>query len=77
VQYVCDLVIQKRAFNVAATGTILAGTAFIADTTANTARGISQATVTTAPVSQVIGICSSSTLASGLTPVNVNIGFVD
>ena len=77
-QYVCDLVIQKRGYNVAATGTILAGTAMIADTTANTARAISQATVTTAPVSQVIGIAASSVLSgSNLTPVDVNIGFVD
>ena len=77
-QYVCDLVIQKRGYNVAATGTILAGTAMIADTTANTARAISQATVTTAPVSQVIGIAASSVLSAGnLTPVDVNIGFVD
>ena len=77
-QYVCDLVIQKRGYNVAATGTILVGTAMIADTTANTARAISQATVTTAPVSQVIGIAASSVLSAGnLTPVDVNIGFVD
>lgn len=77
-QYVCDLVIQKRAYPVAATGTILVGTAFIADTTANTARGISQSTVTTAPVSQVLGICANSVLGAGnLTPVDVNIGFVD
>ncbi len=76
--YMCDLVIQKRAYPVAATGTILAGTAFIADTTSNTARGISQSTVTTAPVSQVIGTCATSVLSSGnTTPVNVNIGFVD
>lgn len=77
-QYVCDLVIQKRAYPVAATGTILAGTALIADTTANTARGISQSTVTTAPVSQVLGICATSVLSAGnTTPVDVNIGFVD
>ncbi len=77
-QYVCDLVIQKRAFPVAATGTILQGTAFIADTTSNVARGISQSTVTTAPVSQVLGICANSTLAAGNTTlVDVNIGFVD
>lgn len=76
--YMCDLVIQKRAYPVAATGTILIGTALIADTTANTARGISQSTVTTAPVSQVIGTCASSVLSAGnTTPVNVNIGFVD
>lgn len=76
--YMCDLVIQKRAYPVAATGTILQGTAFIADTTANTARGISQATVTTAAVSQVLGICASSVLSAGNTTlVDVNIGFTD
>lgn len=76
--YMCDLVIQKRAYPVASTGTILAGTAFIADTTANVARGISQSTVTTAPVSQVIGICATSVLSAGnTTPVDINIGFVD
>ena len=81
VTYYTDLVIQKRAYPVQATGTILAGTAFIADTTANTARGISQAAVTTAPVSQVIGICANSVLGApgpaNTTPVDVNIGFVD
>ncbi len=76
-QYVCDLVIQKRAYPVAATGTILIGTYAIADTTSNTARIISQATVTTAPVSQVIGVCASSVITNGTTPIDVNIGFVD
>lgn len=75
--YMCDLVIQKRAYPCATTGTIVAGAAFIADTTASTARGISQATVTTAPVSQVIGVCASTVVTNGLTPVDVNIGFVD
>ena len=42
------------------------------------ARGISQATDTTAPVSQVLGICATAVLSSGnTTPVDVNIGFVD
>ena len=77
VMYMCDLVLQKLAFPVQATGTILAGTYAIADTTANTARIISQATVTTAPVSQVIGVCTSGTITSGTTPVDVNIGFLD
>lgn len=81
VTYYTDLVIQKKAYPVQATGTILAGTALIADTTANTARGISQSTVTTAPVSQVIGICANSVLGApgpaNTTPVNVNIGFLD
>lgn len=73
--YMCDLVIQKRAFLVACTGSIVAGAAAIADTTANTARVISQAAVTTAPVSQVIGICATATSSAGKTAVDVNIGF--
>jgi hypothetical protein len=75
-QYMCDLVIKKRAYPVAATGTILAGTQFIADTSANVARGISQAAVNTAPVSQVLGVCANSVLAAGNTTlVDVSIGF--
>ena len=78
VQYVCDLVIQKRAYPVAATGTLIAGAAAIADTTASTSRIISQAAVTTAPVSQVLGIVASATApASNFASVDVNIGFVD
>lgn len=81
VTYVCDLVIQKRNYPVQASGTILAGTAAIVDTTSSTARVISQSTVTTAPVSQVIGICTTSVLGApgpaNTTPVNVNIGFLD
>jgi len=78
IQYVCDLVIQKRAYPVAATGTLVAGAAAIADTTASVSRIISQAAVTTAPVSQVLGIVASATApASNFASVDVNIGFVD
>lgn len=78
IMYMCDLVIQKRAYGVSMTGTILAGTFAIADTTASTARAISQATVTTAPVSQVIGVVASATaISTGIYPVDVNIGFAD
>jgi hypothetical protein len=78
VMYMCDLVIQKRQMNVAATGTLIAGAAAIADTTASVSRVISQAAVTTAPVSQVLGIVLSATApASGFASVAVNIGFVD
>jgi len=78
VTYVCDLVIQKKGYSVAATGTLVAGAAAIADTTADTARAISQVAVTTAPVSQVIGTVASATApAAGFASVNVNIGFVD
>jgi hypothetical protein len=78
-QYVCDLVIQKKNYSVAATGTLTAGTFAIADTTASTARIISQASVTTAPVSQVIGVVHSSTApASNMCSVDVSIaGFID
>lgn len=77
-QYVCDLVIQKKGYPVAATGTLIAGAAAIADTTASVSRIISQAAVTTAPVSQVIGTVVSATApASGFASVNVNIGFLD
>lgn len=79
--YMCDLVIRKLAYPVAATGTILKGTAAIADTTANVARAISQAAVTTAPVSQVIGILSTSVLGSpgpaNTAPVDVVLGFAE
>lgn len=79
--YMCDLVIRKRAFPVLATGTILIGTQAIADTTASTARIISQATVTTAPVSQVIGVLATSVLGSpgpaNTAPVDVALGFAE
>lgn len=76
--YYTDLVVQKKAMQVAATGTLVAGAVAIVDTTANVARAISAATVTTAPISQVIGTFTSATLASGnFGTVDVNIGFQD
>jgi hypothetical protein len=81
VQYVCDLVIQKKNYPVQATGTIVAGAAMLADTTASVSRGVCVAAVNTAPISQVIGICTSTVLGApgpaNTTPVNVNIGFID
>jgi len=77
VMYVCDLIIQKKGYSVAATGTLIAGAVAIADTTASVSRIISAATVTTAPVSQVIGIVASATApASNFASVNVTLGFV-
>ncbi len=76
-QYVCDLVIQKRAYPIQATGTLVAGAVVLADTTANTARGIAPAAVNTAPVTQVLGTWTSTTITSNLSPANINIGFVD
>ena len=75
-QYATDLVIQKKAYSVAAS-TALIGAAATADTAANTARVIFNTGVTTAPPSQVIGTFASSTITGGLASVNVNIGFVD
>lgn len=77
VQYMCDLAIQRLDYPVAANGTMVPGAVAIADTTASTARAISAATVTTAPVSQVIGIVKSATITGGRCPVDVNIVFVD
>lgn len=74
--YMCDLVIQKRAYPVAA-NTALIGAYATADTTANTARVIYNTGVTTAPPSQAIGVFASSTITNGTAPVDVNIGFVD
>lgn len=71
--YMCDLITRKRSANVLSTGTIVPGAAFIADTTASVSRGISQATVTTAPVSQVLGICASATVTNNLALVDVAI----
>lgn len=76
VQYVCDLVIQKKAYPVAA-ASALAGAQATVDTTASTARAVYTTGVNTAPVSQVIGIFTSGTITSNLAPMNVNIGFID
>ncbi len=78
--YVCDLVIQKRAFPVLA-NSALAGAQATADTTANTARVVYTTGVNTAPVSQVVGVFTSSTIGTpgpaNTAPVDVNLGFVD
>lgn len=76
ITYVCDLVIQKKAYPVAAS-TALIGAHATADTTANTARVIYTTGVNTAPVSQVIGVYTSSTITNSTAPVDVAIGFVD
>jgi hypothetical protein len=79
-QYVCDLVIQKRAYPVLANSALVGAFATV-DTTANTARVVYTTGVNTAPVSQAIGTFASSTIGTpgptGTAPVNVNIGFVD
>lgn len=76
-QYMTDLVIQKKAYPIQVTGSIVAGGVAIADTTASTARAISAATVTTAAVSQALGYFTSTTVTSNTSPCDVNIGFVD
>lgn len=75
VMYMCDLVIQKRGYPISATGTIVAGAVALADTTASVARAISAASVTTAPVSQVLGHFTTTVITGGLSPANVNIAF--
>ncbi len=73
-QYVCDIVIESKSYNVQASGTLVAGAAAIADTTASVSRAISAATVTTAPVSQVLGTWNSTVITSNKAPMNVQIG---
>jgi hypothetical protein len=75
-QYVCDLTIQKLGTSVQA-ASALAGAQATVDTTANTARVVYTTGVNTAPVSQVVGTFTSSTITSNLATVDVNIGFVD
>lgn len=75
IMYMCDLVIRKRAFNVAATGTFVAGGQVLANTAANTANAVCGAAVNTAPISQVLGVATTATLTNNLTPVDVHIGF--
>lgn len=72
--YVCDIVIQGRAVNVASDGSALVGAQATADTTASTARVTYTTGVNTAPVSQVIGVMTSSTVTNNLVPVDVNLG---
>lgn len=76
--YMTDLIIQKRGFVAQATGAIVAGGQMLVDTTANTARLICPATVTTAPLSQVVGVATTAVLSgANTTPVDVNIGFAN
>ena len=75
--YACDLIIQKRAALVLASGTPTVGGYATANTSANTANCVSSAVGTAAPT-QPVGIWASATASSGsLYPCDVNIGFVD
>lgn len=73
--YMCDLVIRKDSFNVQASGTLVAGANALADTTADTARAIAPAAVTTAPVTQILGTWLSTTITNNVAPCNVSIAF--
>lgn len=73
-RYVVDIVIQAKAMNVASDGNALIGAQATADTTASTARITYTTGVNTAPLSQVIGVMTSSTVTNNLVPVDVNLG---
>ena len=75
-QYACDLVIRKTAFPVYV-GAALVGAQMTADASANVAQGTYTTGVGTAPVSQVLGVFSSSTITSNHAPVDVSIGFAE
>lgn len=78
--YMCDLVIRKLAYPVQAAAALI-GAQATADTTASTARVTYTTGVNTAPVSQVIGVFSSSTIGSpgpaNTAPVDVFLGFAE
>jgi hypothetical protein len=75
--YMCDLIVKAQAYPIQATGTIVAGAVALADTTASVSRAVSAATVTTAPVSQVLGVFTTTVITNNLSPCDVNIGFLD
>ena len=75
VMYVCDLLIKGNG-NVAA-ASALVGAQATANTTANHADVVYTTGVNTAPVSQTLGVFTSSTITGGVAPVAVNIGFVE
>lgn len=78
-QYLCDLLIKSSSGNPAtvAAASALAGAQATADTTANTARVVYTTGVNTAPVSQVLGVFSSSTITNNTAQVQVAIGFAE
>jgi hypothetical protein len=78
-QYLCDLLIKSSSgnpTNVAANSALI-GAQATADTTASTARAVYTTGVNTAPVSQVLGVFTSSTITAGQAPMEVNIGFAE
>lgn len=74
--YMTDLVVRKLAYPVAAASALIGAQATV-DTTASTARAVYTTGVNTAPVSQVLGVFSSSTITSNLAPMDVAIGFAE
>lgn len=71
--YVCDIIIGGKGVTVAAASALI-GAQATADTTASTARAIYTTGVNTAPVSQVIGVFTSSTITDNTAPMDVNLG---
>jgi hypothetical protein len=73
--YMCDLVIRRPQTPVLCVQA-LAGAQMVASQTANTPQMTYLTGVTTAPQSQVLGVCYSATaLSAGLYSINVAIGF--
>ncbi len=72
--YVCDIIIQGRSVSVLSDGSPLIGAQATADTTANVSRITYTSGVNTAPVSQVVGVMTSSSATNNLVPVDVNLG---
>ena len=73
--YMTDLVLRKLNFNVQATGTIVAGAVCLANSSANTANTVCAASTTTAPVSQVLGLFTTTVITNNLSPCDVYVGF--
>ena len=74
---VCDLVIQHLAWPiVSADNSGVAGGVALANTAGGTNNSVGAATVTTAPISQVIGTITAAP-GSNIAIVDVNLGYVD
>lgn len=74
--YMCDLILQKNAATLAATGSVGAGQYATASTSANTNACIGSA-VGTAPPTQPIGVWTSATVTNGNGTADINVGFID
>ena len=78
-QYLCDLIIRSSSGNPASVkaASALAGAQATANATAGHADVVYTTGVSTAPVSQVLGVFASSTITGGLAQVQVSIGFAE